>query len=309
MHHSPIMTKFAINHKKEEKKMNILKGAVAASVVIAAIMTGCNGNTAKSEKSQPAENKETSMEGMKTIEADGMKLTWIQDNTQERLMERTLFADASDELIDSLGLAGGIPATISVFMLEKDGKTILFDTGNGNEDSRLTDGLAAMNLTAADIDYICLTHFHGDHIGGMMHGDSAAFPKAEVYASQTEYDAWLKDMPEDRNAMQRTMAEAYSGRINLFNAGDTLPCGIITVDAAGHTPGHTAFIAGKVLVAGDLMHGAALQLPHPEICAAYDMDKKNAVEARKRILKYARENKMIMAGMHLPAPAFISFAQ
>lgn len=287
--------------------MNILKSAIALSVVAAAVMTGCSGNASKSEKTAPAENKETEMEGMKTIETDGMKMTWIQDNTQERLMERTLFADASDELIDSLGLAGGIPATISVFVLEKDGKTILFDTGNGNEDSRLADGLAAMNLTAADIDYICLTHFHGDHIGGMMKGDSAAFPKAEVYASQAEYDAWLKDMTEDKNAMQRKMAEAYAGHMNLFNAGDTLPCGIITMDAAGHTPGHTAYIAGKLLVAGDIMHGAALQMVHPEICAAYDMDKENAIKARKHVLEYARENKMNMAGMHLPAPAFISF--
>lgn len=254
-----------------------------------------------------SENKETTMEGVKTIETDGMKVTWIQDNAQERLMERTLFADASDALIDSLGLQNGVPATISVFVLEKDGKNILFDTGNGKDDSRLMTGLKAINLTADDINYIYLTHFHGDHIGGMLKGDSAVFTKAEVYASQTEYDAWLKKMSADKNAMQRKMDKAYAGHMHLFNPGDTLPCGILTIDAAGHTPGHTAYMTGKLLVVGDLMHGAALQIPHPEICAAYDMDKEKAIQTRKQLLEYAKTNKLIMAGMHLPAPAFLSF--
>ena len=44
-------------------------------------------------------------DGLKTLQLDGVKVTWIQDNAKERLMERTLFADASDELIDSLKLA------------------------------------------------------------------------------------------------------------------------------------------------------------------------------------------------------------
>ena len=103
------------------------------------------------------------------------------------------------------------------------------------------------------------------------------------------------------------MEKAYAGHMRLFNPGDTLPCGILTIDAAGHTPGHTAYMTGKLLVVGDLMHGAALQIPHPEICAAYDMDKEKAIQTRNQLLEYAKTNKLIMAGMHLPAPAFLSF--
>lgn len=287
--------------------MKIMKQAIAVAAVALTVMTGCSGNASKKAETTMSENKETTMEGVKTIETDGMKVTWIQDNAQERLMERTLFADASDALIDSLGLQNGVPATISVFVLEKDGKNILFDTGNGKDDSRLMAGLKAINLTTDDINYIYLTHFHGDHIGGMLKGDSAVFTKAEVYASQTEYDTWLKKMSADKNAMQWKMDKAYAGHMHLFNAGDTLPCGILTIDAAGHTPGHTAYMTGKLFVVGDLMHGAALQIPHPEICAAYDMDKEKAIQTRNQLLEYAKTNKLIMAGMHLPAPAFLSF--
>ena len=53
---------------------------------------------------------------------------------------------------------------------------------------------------------------------------------------------------------------------------------------------------------GDLMHGAALQLEHPEYCPLYDMDAETARESRLRILSYARENRLTMYGMHLPHP-------
>ena len=34
------------------------------------------------------------------------------------------------------------------------------------------------------------------------------------------------------------------------------------------------------------------------------MDKPKAAESRKRIMQYARDNKLLMAGMHLPPPGF-----
>lgn len=132
-----------------------------------------------------------------TLTLDGMKVTWIRDNVQPRLMPRTLFPDASDAQIDSLSLQNGVPASISTFLVEKDGVRMLFDTGMGAPDSRLLEGLKALHIHPEDINYLFITHFHGDHIGGMMKNDSVAFPRAEVYASQLEYDAWMK-MPSTR---------------------------------------------------------------------------------------------------------------
>ena len=37
----------------------------------------------------------------------------------------------------------------------------------------------------------------------------------------------------------------------------------------------------------------------------YDMDKQEAIKTRKKLLQYARENGLVIAGMHLPVPAFI----
>lgn len=275
---------------------------VVASVAL--LLVGCGGG-AKKQTNEEASMDSTTMacDGLKTLQLDGVKVTWIQDNAKERLMERTLFADASDELIDSLKLADGIPSSMSTFLVETDGDRILFDTGMGAPDSRLLSGLASLGVTPADIKYLYLTHFHGDHIGGMMKGDSIVFPNAEVYASKVEYDAWLK-MSSERNAQVVKTMNAYKDRLHLFEFGETLPGNVVTMNAEGHTPGHTVYQAGKLLVIADLIHGAALQLEHPEICAAYDMDKDAAVKSRKHFLRYAKENGLTMAGMHLPPPGF-----
>lgn len=192
---------------------------------------------------------------------------------------------------------------MSAFLVETGGIRILFDTGMGAPDSRLLSGLASLGVTPSDIKYLYLTHFHGDHIGGMMKGDRVVFPDAEVYASKVEYDAWLK-MPADRNAQVLKTMNAYKDRLHLFEFGETLPGNVVAMNAEGHTPGHTVFQANKLLVIADLIHGAALQLEHPEICATYDMDKEKAVKSRKYFLQYAKDNGLTMAGMHLPAPAF-----
>ena len=273
-------------------------------IFVTLLVAGC-GNRAKKQTNEKAGMNKTSVviDKIKTLQLDGVQVTWIQDNAKERFMPRTIFPDASDALIDSLSLPNGIPSSMSTFLVETNGTRILFDTGLGSPDSRLLTGLKSLGIEPADIKYLYLTHFHGDHIGGMMKGDSVVFPNAEVYASKTEYDAWTQ-MPADRNAQVVKTMNAYKNRLHLFEFGDTLPGNVVAMNAVGHTPGHTVFQTGKLLVIGDLIHGAALQMEHPEICASYDMDKEAAVKSRKHYLQYAKDNQLTMAGMHLPAPAF-----
>ena len=76
-----------------------------------------------------------SSEELKTMEMDGMRVTWLQDMAASH--SRSIFPDASDALMDSLGLRDGVPSSMSAFLVEKDGKQILFDSGVGGEKSRL----------------------------------------------------------------------------------------------------------------------------------------------------------------------------
>lgn len=288
---------------------NIIAG-IEVLIMTSMFLFGCSGQSKQSkEKSAKSDTADIQVQQndsnlLSTIELDGMKVTWIRDNANDRIMPLSLFPDATKAQIDSLSLQAGVPASVSTFLVEKDGNRILFDTGMGSPDSKLPEGLKALNIDPSDIDYLYITHFHGDHIGGMMKDGAPVFPNAEVYAAKAEYDAWMK-MPADKKMQVENTMEAYKDRLHLFAFGDTLPCEVVAMEAAGHTPGHTVFQTGKLLVVGDLMHGAALQLKYPDVCATYDMDKAGAIKSRKHYVQYFRENGLVMAGMHLPVPAFM----
>lgn len=224
----------------------------------------------------------------------------IQDNLSPRMMGRTLFPDAPDSLIAELGLEEGIPASVSAFLVKTDGKEILFDAANGAPDSQLMPVLESLQTTADEIDYIFITHLHGDHIGGLLKEGEAVFSNALVYINKTEYDAWMA-MEGRQSEGLRNICNAYGERVKTFTPEDELPCGIEAVEAYGHTPGHTAYRVGDALIAGDVMHGTALQARYPEFSAGFDMDKEMSVKTRRAILKMAEEGVKVY-GMHFPAP-------
>lgn len=241
------------------------------------------------------------IEGVKTIEMDGFKATWIRDNAEARKNQMTTFPSASDEV--KAEFADGINASMSTFLVEKDGKTILFDTGLGQPSSRLLPSLDSLGYSPADIDYVFITHLHGDHIGGLAKDGNAVFSNAELYLGSVEYNAWMA--MEGRNEQAKTALAPYAEKMHLFEFGDKLPLDVLAIDAVGHTPGHTVFEVGKLLIAGDLMHGVEMQLKHPEVNASFDMDQEKAIESRVRILAYAKENGLQLCGMHFPEPGFL----
>ena len=224
----------------------------------------------------------------------------IQDNLSPRMMGRTLFPDAPDSLIAELGLEEGIPASVSAFLVKTDGNEILFDAANGAPDSQLMPVLESLQTTADEVDYIFITHLHGDHIGGLLKEGEAVFSNAVVYINKTEYDAWMA-MEGRQSEGLRNICNAYGERVKTFTLEDELPCGIEAVEAYGHTPGHTAYRVGDALIAGDVMHGTALQTRYPEFSAGFDMDKEMSVKTRRAILKMAEEGVKVY-GMHFPAP-------
>ena len=224
----------------------------------------------------------------------------IQDNLSPRMMGRTLFPDAPDSLIAELGLEEGIPASVSAFLVKTGGNEILFDAANGAPDSQLMPVLESLQTTDDDVDYIFITHLHGDHIGGLLKEGEAVFSNAVIYINKVEYEAWMA-MEGRQSEGLRNICNAYGDRVKTFTLEDELPCGIEAVEAYGHTPGHTAYRVGDALIAGDVMHGTALQARYPEFSAGFDMDKEMSVKTRRAILKMAEEGIKVY-GMHFPAP-------
>ncbi len=73
-------------------------------------------------------------------------------------------------------------------------EVVLFDSGNGAgrrpNAGRLRELLASAGFAPDQIDVVVLTHFHGDHIGGLMEDGSPAFPNASYVTRDVEYDFW-----------------------------------------------------------------------------------------------------------------------
>ena len=146
----------------------------------------------------------------------------------------------------------------------------------------------------------------------------AISPDEQHLASWRIYETYRSDPPIVRERVGLFIRETRRGSfipdIAPFNFGDIVfenaHVKITAKDAVGHTPGHTVFLVEpkvegeeRLLIVGDLLHAAALQFPVPEACARFDMDMEKAVIARKRILNFAAENNIPIAGMHFPPPS------
>jgi glyoxylase-like metal-dependent hydrolase (beta-lactamase superfamily II) len=75
------------------------------------------------------------------------------------------------------------------------------------------------------------------------------------------------------------------------------------VDAAGHTPGHTAILVEsrgeRLLCVGDTFYDR-LQLRRPLWCTPWDHDANQAVLSRRRLLDRAADENLLLHAYHMP---------
>lgn len=208
----------------------------------------------------------------------------------------------NDSLLAVLMPTGASRSAINAYMAIDSTHKVLFDAGLGaNRGGKLLANMKKAEVDPSEITAVCLTHLHGDHIGGLLLDGRSAFPNATLYLSQEEYDAWNDGGPmAANNALWKQVMAAYQGRIVTFLDGEQLFGGMVVAKLApGHTPGHTVFeVGGICLIAGDLLHAQDLQLEHPLFCARYDADPEQATTTRIRIFNELRNNGQYMAGAH-----------
>ena len=77
-------------------------------------------------------------------------------------------------------------------LIEYSGKRILFDTGNNPE--ILAQNAKAKGIDLSKLDFVVMSHRHGDHMGGMAYLLSVN-PKVKIYAPKEGFGVYGADLP------------------------------------------------------------------------------------------------------------------
>lgn len=209
------------------------------------------------------------------------------------------------------------------FVIVAGGRRILMDTGLGEfgppTAGKLLDNLMAAGIRPADIDDVLITHFHGDHIGGLRNkAGEYVFSKAKVHVPAPEFGFWMDDAkmnaaPEGMKGafqnVRRVFAQMPADRLVKFEPGrgEVVP-GIRSIAAFGHTPGHTLFETASggqtFMFVGDLTNVPALFARNPDWAVTFDMDAEAARKVRREVFKRAVDSNAMLGGFHFPFPAF-----
>jgi len=202
---------------------------------------------------------------------------------------------------------------------------VLFDTGMGESmgaQSRMfgpTTGKMLRNLRAAgiepgQIDLVCATHAHCDHIWGLVDTKNRrVFPNARVAISEADLRYWTDDgnkrgpefMAVFIDGAKKNLAP-YRDRMIMVRDGQEVVPGITAIAAPGHTVGHHVYAitsGGRTMVnTGDLAHHQVLLLRKPMWEFAYDTDPKQSAQSRSRMLDRFATDRTAILSYHFPWP-------
>jgi glyoxylase-like metal-dependent hydrolase (beta-lactamase superfamily II) len=203
-------------------------------------------------------------------------------------------------------------------------KLILIDTGFGpatytqskGELGQLQTNLAAAGIKPSDIDMVVISHFHGDHVNGLIEGNNKlAYPNAEVLVPETEMKFWMDDgemsraskgRMEDLFKNNRKVFDALGRKVTQYPWNKELAPGLMPIPTLGHCIGHTSFILSsgnsKLFIQSDVTNNPDLFARHPEWSANFDQDGPMAVATRKRVYDMLVAEKMLVQGFHYPFP-------
>jgi glyoxylase-like metal-dependent hydrolase (beta-lactamase superfamily II) len=203
-------------------------------------------------------------------------------------------------------------------------KLVVIDTGTSEANFERSKGSAGQfqaNLKAAGIDRnavdsVVISHFHGDHINGLLAPDNKlAFPNAEILVPAAEWKYFMDDGEMSRAPAGRIQEvfknlrrvfDAIGRKVTPYEPNKEIAPGITAVATSGHTPGHSSHIVAsgsdKVYIQADVTHVPYLFARNPDWHAFYDQDGAMAEQTRRKVYDMLVAEKMMVQGFHYPFP-------
>lgn len=218
--------------------------------------------------------------------------------------------------------------SIHSWVIHLDGKTVIVDTGAGNDKARpfapyfdhlKTPYLARLQdigVSPEQVDYVLHTHLHVDHVGwNTILADDRwvpTFPKAKHVFSAKEY-AYFTD-PANLNERNRTsfqvqtdsvtpIVEAGMADMIEVTGGEVIP-GFSFHSTPGHTVDHASIVlesaGARAIFAGDIMHHP-IQVREPELLSVFDPERDRTLHSRRWVFDFAADHEAMVFSSHLPA--------
>jgi glyoxylase-like metal-dependent hydrolase (beta-lactamase superfamily II) len=250
------------------------------------------------------------------------EVTVLGDGTVDLPVDQLLSEkpETTKRTLAAAHLTTPLETSVNAYLINTGSKLVLIDTGAGAffgpTLGKLLANLKAAGYEAGQVDEIYLTHMHPDHLGGLVSNNSAVFPNAVVRADQRDAAYWLS---EERLAQAPAAAKGFfqnaktalgpyvaAGRFAPFSGEQTLLPGVRATTSYGHTPGHISYLleseGKKLLLVGDLIHVAAVQLDKPGVTIAFDVDAKAAAATRGKAFGQAAREGTLVGASHLQFP-------
>lgn len=259
-----------------------------------------------------------------------IEVTVLTDGFRMAPVDGNYLRNASAEELAAQLKAMGQPTdkmknTYSPIVLTTGGKRVLFDTGNGEaavaqskgERGTLNQNLAAAGIDRGSIDVVVISHFHADHVNGLLGAEGKrAFPNAEIKVPEVEWKFWMDDGEKSRASPGR-MTELFANNRRVFDAlgrkvtpyawDREVVSGVTAVGTPGHSIGHTSYrvsSGGKtVFVQSDVCNNAYVFAPRPDWHGFFDQDPPQAAATRRRVYDMLVAEKLPVQAYHFPFPA------
>ncbi len=240
------------------------------------------------------------------------------------------FLGASPQEIEAMLRGAFLPtreATLeqNVLVVNTGRQLILFDTGMGDSmgdasrmfgptTGRLLANMRAAGIDPAQIDLVCATHAHCDHVWALVDANgNRNFPNAQVAISEADVRFWTDDANKRGPAFMTAFIDgakknlnAYRDRMVMLRDGAEVAPGVTALAAPGHTVGHHVFAItsgnATVVNTGDLAHHQVLLLRRPSLEFSFDSDPALSARTRTRMLDRIATDRHAVLSYHFPWP-------
>jgi glyoxylase-like metal-dependent hydrolase (beta-lactamase superfamily II) len=300
------------------RRLHVALGRLAIAVALA--LTGLAATPAPAEAAPP--QLKTQAPGWYRLMLGSFEVTALSDGTVGLAVDQILHAPAGrvTEGLKRNFQQSPLETSVNAWLINTGSRLVLVDAGAGSLFGPTLGKLAAQIRAAGyqpeHVDDVLITHLHPDHVGGIAADGQRVFPNATVHVDKADADYSLSEAraeaaPKEmkgffQGATASLMPYVTAGRFAPFERDGEIVPGIRAIAAHGHTAGHTVYAVEsqgqRLVLIGDLVHVASVQLASPEVTIAFDTDEPQAARTRARVFAELARDGSLVAVTHFSFP-------